>query len=373
MIYFDNNATTLLCPQAREAFIKASQLALNSSSTHQLGRQATAIIRQTSLRLANHLGCKEQSVFYTSGATEALNTYIQSIAHSVPKGAILTAQNEHAAVLSSLDALQSQGWTIVYIKPGKQGHIDANAILTNLSEQTRLIALLAVNNETGVCTDIESIAKLAKERNIPFLVDAVAAIGKQPIKLYEGVSAMALSAHKIHGPQGLGALIVQKPANLHPLILGGGQQRGKRSGTLSIASICAFDAALCQALEEQNTHIAYMSSLRDYFEEKLMSRVQGIKINGASPRVCNVSNLYFEGTDAESLLIQLDQVGVLASHGSACQSGGLEPSHVICASWGVERARSSVRFSFSRFNTRVECDMAIEIIAQAVAFQRQCG
>jgi cysteine desulfurase len=370
MIYLDNNATTCMSPNTLNSYLQTASLPLNSSSVHQLGQKAQKILRQANQTLSHLIEAKEDEIIYTSGATESLNTYIKNISHQYPSGTIITSANEHMAVLRPLEALKQQGWTIVKLTPDHHGCINLDEIKNNLSSSVRLIALMAANNETGSINDIEAIANLANSHKIPFLVDAVAAFGKMPLRFYPGISAMAFSGHKLHGPQGLGILLLRSSSLFYPLLEGGSQQNGRRSGTVAIASIAAWNTAIREHFQKEADTMSYIKNLRDHFETELTTKISGVLINGGKKRVCNVSNLFFENIDAESLLFQLDQMGVIASHGSACQSGGLEPSYVIKASWGLERAKSSLRFSFSRLNTLSECEKAVQLIIQAVKFQR---
>lgn len=370
-IYLDSNATTAACQEALTVLRDLSPLPLNPSSTHQLGRAASSFFRGALEGFSSFLANRPEDILITSSATEAINTYLWHLSQTQPLGRIISCVTEHAAVLKPLERLQKLGWKVELMRVDTQGHIDLTQLEKELKQgDVRLLVFMAANNETGVLHPIEALAELAMRYDTKLLVDAVAAVGKYPIQHIPGVTAMALSAHKFHGPAGVGILSHQPNMRLHPWIVGGGQQLGKRSGTLNIVNVFAAWIALQSYQEKAPQIFQYLLEIRDYFETQLIQRL-GAKVNGGGERAPNVSNLYFPGVDGEALLIQLDQAGVMASHGSACQAGAMELSHVLLAMHGRERTSASVRFSFSRFNTKQEIEEAVQIIAKAV--QDQAG
>jgi cysteine desulfurase len=230
-----------------------------------------------------------------------------------------------------------------------------------------MIVLSAVNAETGVKIDLEAIASLAEKKEILLVIDGVAILGKEVFSIPKGVSAMCFSAHKIHGPKGMGLLFLRSNLKFSPLILGGPQELNRRAGTENVAAILGCEEAVSILAKEQKSFVPQIQNLKDYFEKTLLTKLPTILINGEGPRVCNVSNISFSHVDGENLLIQLDRKGILASHGSACASGSIEPSRVLLH-MGLprKRAKSSVRFSFSRNTTQEEIDICLHALLELV-------
>lgn len=361
MIYLDNNATTALDPEVFEAMKPfLTSLTGNPSSVHGYGQRAKAALTEATRRCARFFKVRPEEIIFTSGATEGLNWLIRSI----PQGAhVISSSLEHAAVL---EPLKQSGCWVTYLDPEQgEGAIAPAQLEGALRENTEAIILTAVNNETGIKTDLEAIAALASLHGIPLIVDGVAWLGKEPIHLPAGVSAVCFSGHKIHGPLGVGLAVVRKGFKTKPLITGGGQQRGLRSGTENLPAIVGFAKALELLTSEQGEG---MFKLRERFESGLRKALPDIVILGEErQRICNTSQIAFPGVDGETLLFTLDLAGVAASHGAACSSGTLEASRVLL-SMGIDPAlaRSSLRFSFSRFNTDAEIDTTISIIHEAV-------
>lgn len=359
--YLDNNATTRVDSRVVQAML--AELAgepSNPSSIHASGQLAKNRLTRARRQIGAFLGCKPSEIIFTSGGTEAINLLIRGMLGPVPCGHIVTSSVEHAAVFQTLEELQGRGCEVTYLSPGSLGALTKAAVEGALRPTTKLIVLMSANNETGARTDLQAIAGLAKERKIPLIVDAVASLGKEPLEIYEGIAGMAFSGHKIHGPKGVGAAYLRQGTRFTPQITGGGQEGGKRSGTENLAGILGFAAAIEIVQEELSLAMQRMSSLRDLLEQELMERLEGVYINAEAPRVCNVSNLSFEGVEGESLLLSLDMAHVAASHGAACSSGALEPSRVL-VNMGLEksRVRSAVRFSLSRETTEEEIFFAV--------------
>lgn len=362
MIYLDNNATTLLDPSVLETVHTVLRGEYgNPSSIHRYGQAAKALLIQATQKVSSFFNVTPQEVIFTSGATEALNMLVKSI----PSGShLITSSLEHAALL---EPLKRSGCSITYLDPlPNHGMIVREQIQKALKPNTAMIFLMAANNETGIKTDIDDIALLAKEAGIPFVVDGVAILGKEVWKMPEGVEAACFSGHKMHAPAGIGCLIVRKKMKLKPLIVGGAQQNGWRGGTENLAAIVGFAKAL-ECIQEKIPH-AYMLGLRNRFEQRILQAIPDVLIHGLNqPRVSNTTNCAFLGVDGETLLMLLDLAGVAASHGSACSTGALEPSRVLL-NMGInpQVVRSSIRFSLSRFTTEEEIDRAVLILADLV-------
>lgn len=372
-IYLDNNATTPIDPRVLAVIEEDLRINFgNPSSTHSLGQESRKRLTQAKHFIANFFKVKPIELVFTSGGTEALNMVIRGLFQSNPSGHILTSSVEHSAVYATVKALESTGTNATFLSPGLWGAVTPDAVRAALRPDTRLIALMAVNNETGVKTDIESIAEIAREARIPFLVDGVGLLGKEPFTIPAGVSAICFSGHKLHAPKGIGLAIIRKTLSIVPLITGGNQENGLRGGTENVTGIIALAKAIELLNQEFPEASQRMERLRNHFENTLMSQLSGVTVNGQGPRVVNTSDLSFKGLEGETLLAALDMEGVAASHGSACASGALEPSRILL-NMGLSReaARSSVRFSLSRFTTQNEIDRAIEIIVRLVTKLRK--
>jgi cysteine desulfurase len=375
-IYLDNNATTALDPRVLQAMLMdletnlqagTASLPLNPSSVHAFGRDARNHLTKARRSMATALGVRSSEILFTSGGTEALNMVMRGLFTPHFQGHIITSNVEHAAVYRTVEALQAYGCRATFLETGSWGAASVDAVREALQPDTRLIVLMAVNNETGVKTDIEAIAALAHERNIPFVVDGISLLGKEPFRVPEGVSAMCFSGHKFHAPKGVGFAVIRQHLKLAPLFTGGGQEYERRAGTENLAGILGLAEAVELLQEALPAATARMASLRDRLEQGLLSRLPDVSVNGEGPRVCNTTSLAFHGVEGESLLMNLDMCGIAVSHGSACSSGSLEPSRVLL-NMGLARqqAASSLRFSLSRFTTQEEIDRCIEAVVSIV-------
>lgn len=371
MIYLDNNSTTPMDPLILKGIYSLFHDSYgNPSSTHSYGQEAKKRLLKETAEIGAFFGVKREEVIFTSGATEGLNLVMRGLFSHSSKASqhLLTSSLEHEAVFQTAKVLEKEGVEVTYLAPLKgEGAITAAAVLAAIRPDTRLIALMWANNETGALTSIEEIAEIALKRQIPLLVDGVALVGKDPFVLPLGVSAFCFSGHKIHTQKGIGVTILRKSLSLTPLITGGPQQLGKRGGTENLPGIAAIAMAL-QGLKADGEHyIAKIRYLRDLFEGKLLSALEGVKIHAPRKRVSNTSNLFFAGVNGESLLIALDREGVAASHGAACSSGALEPSRVLqMMGCSREEAAGSVRFSLSRMTTEEEIHEACRIVIHTV-------
>ncbi len=364
-IYLDNNATTPLDPRLMDLFTSCAFTTFgNPSSIHGYGQAARSLLTKARDDLANLFGVKSQEIVFTATATEALNMLLRGFFGPKPWGHLVTSSVEHAAVYSTVQALEKEGIEASYIDVGSYGAVKAEQLEAAIRPDTRLIVLMAANNETGAISDIDDLAEVAKRRNIPFVVDGVALFGKEPFTLHPAVSAITFSGHKFYAPKGAGFTVVRKGLKLTPYMTGGHQEYGLRAGTENLASIVTMAYAAKLITDELQSFVEPMRALRDYFEAEIMRKIPKATINGKAKRLSNTSNICFEEIDGEALLMYLDLKGVAASLGSACSSGSLEPSRVLL-NMGLTRkqALSSLRFSLSRFTTKEDIDKTVEIIA----------
>lgn len=364
-IYLDNNATTFTDPRVSLAVYQHLEKSIgNPSSVHSYGREARAILQNARRHIAGHLAIKPQETIFTSGGTEGLNTVIRGLLDTSVKGHVISSAVEHSAVYATLKQMQAAGWKVSFLEPGLWGAVTPDAILKALRPDTRLIALMAANNETGVKTDIPGIAMVAQEAKIPFVVDGVALLGKEAFAIPAGVSAMCFSGHKIHAPAGVGFCFIRSTLKMPPLLAGGEQEFQRRGGSENLSGIVGLAEAMRLLQEALPVAIMDMEQRRDRLEKGILERVPGATVNGEGPRISNTTNIAFNGLEGESLLAALDMEGIAVSHGSACSSGALEPSRVLLG-MGLSRqvARSSLRISLSRFTTDAEVDSAIDAIA----------
>ncbi len=368
-IYLDNNATTGLDPRVFEAMV--CDLGLrpqNPSSVHAFGREARNRLTRAQRSIAEFFEIRPHELLFTSGGTEAINLVLRGLPRL---SHIITSSVEHAAVAATLEVLEREGSDVTYLPPGTYGAVTPDQLSLALRPTTRLISLMAVNNETGVHSDLEGLAQVAEAAGIPLFIDGVALLGKEPFHIPHGVTFMAFSGHKIHAPKGVGALIARSSTKLTPQITGGPQQQGRRGGTENLAGILGLAKAIEQLQEGGVRPAEEMRRLRDRLERGIQARCGAVHINGEGPRVSNTSNLAFDGVEGESLLMNLDLAGVAVSHGAACSSGSLEPSRILLnMGYARERAASSVRFSLSRFTTEEEIDTVISLVADLVQLAR---
>jgi cysteine desulfurase len=367
-IYLDNNATTVLDPRVFKAMLSDfSGPPANPSSIHYFGQMAKSSLANARRSIASFFGAKPEELIFTSGGTEGLNMLIRGLFGSRPKGHLITSPVEHSAIYHTVQALEGAGLDVTYLKIDSWGAPLPQQIEEAIRPNTCAIVLAAANGETGVKLDIDKTAQIAYSREIPLILDAVAYVGKELLPLPPGVSAVAFSGHKFHAPKGIGGVIARSSLKLTPLLTGGGQEFQRRAGTENLAGIFALAEAIQILREKQSEITQYLKDLRDHLELTLMREIPDISLNGLGPRIANTTNLAFRGIDGETLLMHLDMAGVAVSHGSACSSGALEPSRVLLQ-MGMDRsiARSSLRFSVGRFNTREEINACVERLSEVV-------
>lgn len=369
MIYLDNNATTRMSDQVLEEMLPFLREDYGNASSiqHKLGRRAHQAVEQARERVAQALRVDTKEIFFTSGATEAINTVLKGVYQRYQaKGRhIITSPAEHKAVLTVCEQLRGEGAEVTYLSVNAQGLIDTDELKRSIREDTVLVCLMAANNETGVLAPLGDIAAICRQKDVLFFCDATQYIGKLGIDLsQEPIDMLCLSAHKFHGPKGIGALYVRrksKPTQIASLIQGGKQEHGFRGGTYAVAPIVGLGAAL-KDIEQNDAE--YVRELRDQFEQLVMQEIAETKVHGSeAPRLYNTSNILFKHVRGAELMTKLPDVAI--SSGSACVSGDRDPSHVLKA-MGIsdEDALCSLRFSFSKYNTREE---VVEVVAKLKA------
>lgn len=339
----------------------------NPSSIHAFGQRAKALLSSARQKVALYFKAKPEEILFTSGGTESINYFLKAL-----KGHVITSSIEHSAIYKTLQKKELDGLEVTYLSPGLWGAPLPHQIKEAIKPHTSAIVLSAANGETGVKIDLEAISQLAEIRGIPLFIDAVAFIGKEPFTLYPGITAVALSAHKFHGPKGIGALYLRTSTKLPAELLGGAQEMNRRAGTENLAGILGLAEALEILKKEESSISQKLLLLQGTLEQGLIREIPNIKVHGMGMRIPNTSNIAFLGCDGETLLMQLDLAGIALSHGSACSSGSLEPSRVLL-NMGIDRkvARSSIRFSLSRMNTLEEVERTIAITSEIVKKLRQ--
>lgn len=346
----------------------------NPSSAHTFGLKAKAGIDRARSTVAALVGAESDQVVFTGSATEANNTAILSALRASPlKHRIVASSTEHSAVITMGRAQESSGHELVLLPPLASGIVDISALSNAINSDTALVSIMWANNETGVINPIAEIAALCRQRGVLFHCDAVQAAGKLPIDLRAiPVDYLTVSAHKIHGPKGVGALIVAPHAPFTPMLYGGHQENGRRGGTENIPAVMGFAKATNLAAAELSHRAQHVAMLRDRLESRILAEVPGTGVNGlGAPRLSNTTNIGFAGIDSDTLVSLLDQRGVCVSSGSACLSDAVAPSHVILAMTGsYQKASEAIRFSLSHLNTEAEIEQAIEAVKQAVGCLR---
>ena len=378
-IYMDNHATTQVDPRVLNAMLPYfhEKFGNAASRNHSFGWAAEEAVESARAQLARLINAAPKEIIFTSGATESNNLAIKGVAEMYrEKGNhIITQVTEHKAVLDSCKRLEKYGYHVTYLPVGKDGRVDPDDLRRAITPKTILIAIMYANNEIGVIQPIEEIGKIAKEKCVLFLTDAVQAVGKVPVDVNkENIDLLAMSGHKIYGPKGCGALYVRRRnprVQLTALIDGGGHERGMRSGTLNVPGVVGFGKAaeICQS--EMAEEGRRLGMLRDRLKEGIFSGLDGVYVNGSlTHRLPNNLNLSFAYAEGESLLMGINDVAV--SSGSACTSAKMEPSYVLKA-LGVneELAHSSIRFGLGRFNTQEEVEYVIQRVIEVVSRLRE--
>ena len=372
IVYLDNNATTQLDPAVIEEMLPfLTTYYGNPSGGYRFGTQVREAIELARERVAGLLGCQPSEIVFTSGGTEANNAALNSALQLDPaRRHIVTTAVEHSAIRKHCAELVQRGCEVTAVGVNEEGNLDLEALERAIRPETALVSVMWANNETGVLFPVEKIAARAREKRVLFHTDAVQAIGKIPIRLADlSANFCSLSAHKLHGPKGVGALYVSQRSAFRPSTFGGGQENGRRAGTENVASIVGFGKAAELAGAAVENEQLRVRALRDRFETTLLAEVPDSFVNGnRSARLPNTSSMSFAGIESDAALVLLDQQNICCSAGSACRTGSLQPSHVLRAmNLSDERLRGSVRFSFGRFNTEAEIDRALEIVPRVIA------
>lgn len=372
MIYLDNAATTRV---RKEVVEQMNEYNLNyygnPSSVYSFSRASKKAIDKAQIELGKWINAEFREIYFTSGGTESINWAIKGLANAnIKKGKhIITTSIEHHATLHTCEYLEKNGFEVTYIPVDTQGKLSLKTLKEAIREDTVLITIIAVNNEIGSIQPIKEIGQICEKRDIYFHVDAVQALGHIPIDVESwGVHALSVSAHKVYGPKGIGAMYLKNGVKIEPLIHGGAQQNSKRAGTENISAIVGFRFALELLRVDNEIEINREIELRDYMIDELL-KIEGSWINGPLDkyRVCNNINIGFDNIESDTLLFLLDMDGVMASSGSACSSGALEVSHVLKAiGLSDKKAKSSIRLSLGIDNTKEDIDKAIGIIRKHV-------
>lgn len=372
--YLDNNATTPVLPVVLEAMLPFYREQFgNASSIHHHGQQTRAAVESAREKVAALLGRRSAEVVFTSGGTESDNLAIFGIARSGDH--VITSTIEHSAVMSSCKRLEALGCEVTFLPVDGSGRIDPDDLRRALRPNTRLITIMMANNETGVLQPVEEIGRIAAEADVYFHTDAVQAAGKVPLDVNAiGCDLLSISGHKLHAPQGIGALYVRKGTLLQPLLYGGRHERSRRAGTENVAGIVGLGCAAQFAREGfSNGDVERIRGLRDRLESTILAEIESTAVNsGSVPRVPNTSSIYFDFIEGEALVIALDLKGVAVSTGAACSSGAIEPSHVLTAmGLSPDRARASLRFSLGKQTTGEDVDLLLSILPETVARLRE--
>jgi cysteine desulfurase len=373
-IYLDNNATTPVLPEVLDAMRPYfTDHFGNASSIHHHGQETRAAVERARDSVAALLNCRPAEIVFTSGGTEGDNLAIAGLA--IPGDHIISSTIEHHAVLHACKHAEEQGCEVTFVPVDGRGLIDPDDVKRAFRPNTKLISIMIANNETGVLQPVEEIGKIAADANVYFHTDAVQAAAKIPIDVKKiGCNVLSISGHKMHAPQGVGALYVRKGTHLQPLFYGGRHERSRRAGTENVPGIVGLGKAAELAMQGfERGDNKKISTLRDRLQQGILAQVEDAAVNGDSaPRVPNTTNIYFDHIEGEAMVISLDLKGLAVSTGAACSSGAIEPSHVLTA-MGLrpDRARASIRFSLGKQNTEEEIDIALALVPEAVARLRE--
>ena len=373
-IYLDNNATTPVLPEVLEAMRPFfGEHFGNASSIHHHGQETRAAVERARDSVAAWLNCRPAEVVFTSGGTEGDNLAVAGLVGAGDH--IITSSIEHHAVLHACKHLEETGCELTYVPVDGRGLVDPGDVRRALRPDTKLISIMLANNETGVLQPFDEIGKIAAEADVYFHTDAVQAAGKVPIDVKRiGCDALSISGHKMHAPQGVGALYLRRGTHLQPLFYGGRHERSRRAGTENVPGIVGLGKAAELAMRGfERGDEKKMSALRDRLERGLMAQVDDAGVNGeAGPRVPNTTSIYFDHIEGEAMVISLDLKGLAVSTGAACSSGAIEPSHVLTAmGLRADRARASIRLSLGKQNTAEEIDIALALVPETVARLRE--
>ena len=371
-VYLDNAATTYVSSEVLNEMIPCyNTIYGNSNSLHCFGRDAQALVDRARDKVAKAINAKNSEIYFTSGGTEANNWAIKGIARANQnKGKhIIVSKIEHDSILESCKELEQEGFEITYLNCDSEGLVSAMELLHYIRNDTILVSVMAVNNEVGTIQNIKTLASIAHDKGALFHTDAVQAIGHIKIDVKDmGIDALSMSAHKIYGPKGVGALYVKNGVHIKSIIQGGTQEKGKRGGTVNVPSVVGFGKAIEIATRDMIANNQKLKTIRDYFVRNVMEKIPYVNYNGHPyQKVNNIVNLSFEMVEGESVLLMLDMEGIAVSTGSACATGSLETSHVIKAmGLGEEWSHSAIRFSFSKSISKDDVDYVVETLCKVI-------
>jgi cysteine desulfurase len=370
LIYLDNAASTQISEEVLDSMLPYFREQFgNPSSIHRFGRLAQKAITKARKQVAEIINADPSEILFTSGGTESNNTSLYGIAKKNPGSRIITSLIEHDAILEPCKNLEQEGFDVVYLPVNDLGMVDPSSLEDALNENTSLVSIMFGNNEVGTIEPISDLAKICKGKQVPFHTDAVQTIGKISIDVKElELDLLSMSSHKINGPKGIGALYVKKGISIDPIIFGGGQEKGLRSGTENVANIVGFGQACELARKNLTTNISKMKELRDYLSKKILAEIPSVTLNGhPEKRLPNNIHLTFLGVNGEDLLIKLDENGIAASTGSACSVQIQKASHVLQAmGFSHEQITGSLRLTVGTSNTLEEMDETVKTLKHVV-------
>ena len=371
-VYLDHAATTPVAPEVLQAMLPFFDRAFgNPSAIYTIGQEAREAVEHAREQVAQLVNADADDVYFTSGGTESDNWAIKGVARAWRdrKNHVITTPIEHHAVLEACSALREQGWEVTFVPVDSTGMVDPDEVRRAITPGTGLITVMHANNEVGTIEPIAEIGAIAREYGIPFHTDAVQTVGRMPVDMQLlGVDMLTISAHKLYGPKGVGALVVRRGTPLRPLLDGGGQERGRRGGTYNVPGIVGLGAAAERAMRCGEEEMKQVRSLRDRLIEGILERVPDAVLTGHPiHRLPNNAHLAFAGVEGESLVLSLDAAGIYCSAGAACSSGDMEPSHVLVA-MGIDPhlVEGSVRFTLGKDNTPEQIEYTIEQVVRAV-------
>ncbi|CDA29947.1 cysteine desulfurase family protein [Eubacterium sp. CAG:156] len=374
MIYLDNAATTAVCKEAKEAMVPLLEDEYgNPSANYPFGDRAGSIVERARIRMAGMINANPENIIFTSGGTESDNSAILKI-KDIENSHIITTKIEHHAVLNTCEYARKKGAEVTYLNVNPDGEINIDELEKSIKENTRLISVMFANNEIGTIEPIAKIGRLARAYGITFHTDAVQAFGHVPINVARmNIDMMSVSAHKFNGPKGIGFLYVRNIDDFEPLIWGGGQENGKRSGTENVAGIVGMEQAAIQSIKNMSYRMQKEQYLRNYLINRVMNEIDDVKLNGHKfKRLPGNANFSFKNINAAKLVEDMGNEGICISAGSACAAAGGKPSQVIMAiNVQKEYAYGTVRITISHENTRDEIDRTVEIMKKLIKLQRE--
>jgi len=370
LIYLDNAASTQIHEDVLNSMLPyLKEQYGNPSSMHRYGRLAHKAIEKARKQIASLINAEPSEILLTSGGTESNNTALRGIVMKNTSGQIITSSIEHDAILEPCKKLTQNGFDVDYLTVNSFGMIKCSDLQNHISEKTNLVSIMFGNNEVGTIQPISEIAKICNDHKVPFHTDAIQAVGKIPIDVKElGIDLLSISSHKLYGPKGIGALYIKNGIDVDPVILGGGQERGLRSGTENVASIVGFGKACEIAKNNLNENISQMKKLRDILVEKVLNEIPEVILNGHSQsRLPNNAHFTFLGVNGEDLIIKLDEYGIAASTGSACSVNTQKASHVLQAmGFSHEQITGSLRLTIGIFNDQKEIEQTVDVLKKVV-------